>query len=46
MSLRKLLALALLYISCGRGAATLQGKVVGVADGDTMGVKTARITSE
>jgi endonuclease YncB( thermonuclease family) len=38
MSLKKLLALALLYISCGLGAATIQGNVVGVADGDTITV--------
>ena len=44
MSLRKLLALALLYISCGLGAATLQGKVVGVADGDTITVLDATNT--
>jgi endonuclease YncB( thermonuclease family) len=36
MRLRKLLALAMLFISCGLSAATIQGKVVGVADGDTL----------
>ena len=44
MSLKKLLALALLYISCGLGAATLQGKVVHVADGDTITVLDATNT--
>ena len=44
MSLKKLLALALLYISCGLGAVTIQGKVVGVADGDTITVLDATNT--
>ena len=44
MSLKRLLALALLYISCELGAATIQGKVVGVADGDTITVLDATNT--
>ena len=35
---RKLFALALLSISCSLSAGTIQGKVVGVADGDTLTV--------
>jgi endonuclease YncB( thermonuclease family) len=36
LRLAKLFTLALLLISYGIGAATIQGKVVGVADGDTL----------
>lgn len=38
MNVQKLLALALISVSCGLNAASLQGKVVGVADGDTITV--------
>ena len=38
MRLRKLFALALLSFSCSLSAGTIQGKVVGVADGDTLTV--------
>lgn len=38
MRTRKLLAALLMVISCGIHAASLQGKVVGVADGDTVTV--------
>ena len=44
MRLRKLLALAMLFISCGLSAATIQGKVVGVADGDTLTILDANNT--
>ena len=38
MRVKKLLALTLLCVSSGLSAASLQGKVVGVADGDTITV--------
>jgi endonuclease YncB( thermonuclease family) len=41
---QKLFAIALLFIGCGLSAATLQGKVVGVADGDTITVLDASNT--
>ena len=40
----KLFALALLSTNCGLGAVTIQGKVVGVADGDTITVLDATNT--
>lgn len=38
MHVKKFLALSLLCVSCGLSAASLNGKVVGVADGDTITV--------
>jgi endonuclease YncB( thermonuclease family) len=44
MRLSTLLTFAMLFVSCGLCAATLQGKVVGVADGDTVTVLDATQT--
>jgi endonuclease YncB( thermonuclease family) len=44
LGLAKLFTLALLLISYGIGAATIQGKVVGVADGDTLTILDANKT--
>jgi endonuclease YncB( thermonuclease family) len=44
MRLQKLFAYTLLLISFGLNAATLQGRVVGVADGDTITVLDATNT--
>ena len=44
MSLTKLVALALIFINCGLSAGTIQGKVVAVADGDTITVLDATNT--
>lgn len=38
MQVKKFLALSLLWTSCGLSATSLNGKVVGVADGDTITV--------
>ena len=44
MPITKLYALAMLLISCGLSAATINGKVLGVADGDTITVLEANNT--
>ncbi len=44
MSLTKLVALVLISINCGLSAGTIQGKVVAVADGDTITVLDASNT--
>jgi endonuclease YncB( thermonuclease family) len=44
MSLNRFFALALISINCGLSAGTIQGKVVAVADGDTITVLDAKNT--
>ena len=44
MSLNRFFVLALISINCGLSAGTIQGKVVAVADGDTITVLDAKNT--